>query len=164
MRLKLDLREYSFHDSLLKDVIENTKTDEYRFCINWPKDWENNRFIDAELVFENVLNYEVHEIPFEGNPTILGIYENGNRIDYKIERKKIKIETNAGYRTLDCTDVKLVEKHDRNNNYNERLDAWIDGNSICVIANTSCGDPLDLNENEVAELILKLQKCIKEMH
>jgi len=43
----------------------------------------------------------------------------------------------------------------------DRLDAWVDGNSICVIAASSFGDPLDLNEDEVKEFIAKLQNCIK---
>ena len=56
------------------------------------------------------MNYEIHEGPFAGNPTILDIIEDGKRIGDKIERWKLKIETNAGYRTLFCTNVRIVEK------------------------------------------------------
>jgi hypothetical protein len=106
----MKLEELALHDSILKSVVENTETDEFIFNIDWPKDWENNLFVDADLIFENVLNYEVHEGPFAGNPTILDISEDEKRIDYKIERRKLKIETNTGYRTLFCTNIRLVEK------------------------------------------------------
>jgi len=43
----------------------------------------------------------------------------------------------------------------------DRLDAWVDGNSICVIAKSSFGDPLDLSEDEVKEFISKLGKCLE---
>lgn len=163
LRLQLDFKEHSFHDSLIKSVVENSKLNEFILCIDWLKDWENNKFIEANLVFENVLNYEVHEIPFEGNPTILDIYESGSRIDYGIKRLQIKIETNAGYRTLYCTDAKIIENDENATKFKEQLDAWVDGNSICLIAKTSLGDPLDLNENEIKEFILKLNKCLQIM-
>jgi hypothetical protein len=105
--MKID--ELFIHDSFIKSVTENPETDELTFNIDWPKDWENNIFVDADLIFEDVLNYEVHEGPFAGNPTILDLIEDGKRIDYKVERRKFKIETNAGYRTLYSTEVKIVE-------------------------------------------------------
>ena len=44
----------------------------------------------------------------------------------------------------------------------DRLDAWYDGSAICVIAVGSHGDPLDLAEHEVEELIEKLQSCLRQ--
>ena len=105
----MKIEDLFIHDSWLKSVHENPETDEFTFNIDWPKDWENNIFVNAELIFENVLNYEVHEVPFAGNPTILDIFEDGKRIDHEVERRKLKIETNAGYRTLFCTNVRLSE-------------------------------------------------------
>lgn len=43
----------------------------------------------------------------------------------------------------------------------ERLDAWYDGSSICVIAVSTHGDPLDLSENEARAFVQKLQACLK---
>lgn len=42
----------------------------------------------------------------------------------------------------------------------DRLDVWYDGTAICVIAVGSHGDPLDLGEREVEELITKLQEAL----
>ncbi len=53
-------------------------------------------------------------------------------------------------------------KPDNMNNQEERLDAWYDGSSICLIAVGAQGDPLDLGDDEVRALIEKLQQCLAE--
>ncbi|WP_180979385.1 hypothetical protein [Janthinobacterium sp. AD80] len=47
-------------------------------------------------------------------------------------------------------------------NQEERLDAWCDGSSICLIAVDAQGDPLDLGDEEMRALIAKLQQCLAE--
>lgn len=42
----------------------------------------------------------------------------------------------------------------------DRRDAWFDGSSICVVAVGAFGDPLDLGEEAVEELIEKLRKAL----
>ena len=49
------------------------------------------------------------------------------------------------------------EKLDR-----DRLEVWHDGSAICVIAVGPYGDPLDLSEHEVEDLIEKLQAALDE--
>ena len=44
----------------------------------------------------------------------------------------------------------------------DRLEAWVDGSAICLIAVSSHGDPLDLGEGEAEALIRKLQRCVDE--
>jgi hypothetical protein len=107
--MEINLSEISFHDSELIKVIENTKTDDLIFNVDWPKDWENSVFVNANLIFEHVLNYEVHEGPFVGSPTILEVNVIGEQLFNNVKRIKIKIETNAGYRSLFCTNMKLIE-------------------------------------------------------
>jgi len=104
----MELDNLFIHDSLIKSVIENPKLDEIVFIIDWPGENLEPVFIEAKLIFENVLNYEVHEGPFDGEPTILELIEDGKRVDYNIERIQIRIETTAGYRSLYCTNVKLI--------------------------------------------------------
>ena len=43
----------------------------------------------------------------------------------------------------------------------DRLEVWFDGSAICVIAVGSHGDPLDLGESEVENLIVKLEEALK---
>jgi hypothetical protein len=44
--------------------------------------------------------------------------------------------------------------------FKERLEAWVDGSAICVVAVNSYGDPLDLGEDEVEAFIEKLRQCL----
>lgn len=44
----------------------------------------------------------------------------------------------------------------------ERLDAWYDGSAICLIAVGAHGDPLDLGDDEVRALIVRLQQCLAD--
>jgi hypothetical protein len=43
----------------------------------------------------------------------------------------------------------------------DRLEVWRDGSAICIIAVGSHGDPLDLGEHEVEDLIAKLQSLLE---
>jgi hypothetical protein len=45
-----------------------------------------------------------------------------------------------------------------------RLEAWHNGSASCLIAVGSHGDPLDLGDQEVAELIATLQRCLRQSH
>jgi Fe2+ transport system protein FeoA len=42
----------------------------------------------------------------------------------------------------------------------DRLEAWVDGSAICVIAVSAFGDPLDLGEDEVEAFIEQLRACL----
>jgi hypothetical protein len=44
----------------------------------------------------------------------------------------------------------------------DRLEVWHDGSAICIIAVGSQGDPLDLGEHEVEDLIEKLQTALAQ--
>ena len=44
----------------------------------------------------------------------------------------------------------------------DRLEAWVDGSAICIIAVGSHGDPLDLGDQEVEAFIEKLQECLRQ--
>ena len=70
------------------------------------------------LRFEDVVFYNVDEIPFVGFPAILNIeyfgkiikkYGNGNN-EIKVERTRVEIETNAGKRIVEFSDCKFVKK------------------------------------------------------
>ncbi len=99
----MNLSDIHFHDSVINAVTEKTATDELCFDVEYPVDWANNGFSQAFIVFSGVSGYEVHEIPFEGAPTIL---------DYEVlennEGKSIiKIHTNAGYRCFSFSTVDI---------------------------------------------------------
>jgi hypothetical protein len=45
----------------------------------------------------------------------------------------------------------------------DRLDAWFDGSAVCLIAIGAHNEPLDLDEDEVQALIVKLQGCLEDL-
>ena len=101
----MNLDDIHFHDSQIIRVIEHPETDDLLIEVEYPTDWPNNIFEDKVLVFRDVLNYEVHEGPFKGSPTILHVIEVGR----DQERSLLRIQTNAGFRQLLCSGVELLE-------------------------------------------------------
>ena len=107
-----------FHDSMINQVVENTERDTLEFIINYPVDWENNVFKIKRLVFYDVLNYSVIEIPFATSPCILSMNQLGEihheagtgRNKIKYSRKGLEIQTNAGVRRLEFERFELLEK------------------------------------------------------
>ena len=99
----MNLNKIHFHDSQIIGVVEYLETGELLIDIDYPIDWQNDIFEHKIIVFRNVLNYEVHEGPFEGRPTILQVQQVGR----KEERSLLRIETNTGFRQLLCTEVEL---------------------------------------------------------
>lgn len=99
----MNLNKIHFHDSQIIRVVEYLETGELLIDVDYPIDWQNDIFEHKIIVFRNVLNYEVHEGPFEGRPTILQVQQVGR----KEERSLLRIETNAGFRQLLCTEVEL---------------------------------------------------------
>ncbi len=45
----------------------------------------------------------------------------------------------------------------------DKLDAWFDGSAVCLIAIGAHNEPLDLTQDEVEALVVKLQGCLEEM-
>jgi hypothetical protein len=75
------------------------------FEVDYPTNWEANVFERRWIVFDDVLDYRVCEGPFQGSPTILDV-----QITSTIEdRCQLRIETNAGFRELTCSHVRLLE-------------------------------------------------------
>jgi hypothetical protein len=113
--MKID--DISFHDSQILTVTENSESQSLDFLLDFPVDWNNCIYEKRILRFENVVFYNVDEIPFAGLPTILKIedcgkiikkYGNG-RNEMKVERTRIVIETNAGKRIVEFSDCKFIK-------------------------------------------------------
>ena len=101
--MTLGVDDIWFHDSVVYRVVENSESDEIGFEVMYPIDWENNRFAERTIVFTDVLDYTVAEGPFAGKPTILQVTQGGEEKDRGI----LRIETNAGVRTLLCKGIQI---------------------------------------------------------
>jgi hypothetical protein len=109
--------DFFIHDARIIKVIENTNSDTLDFILDYPVDWENNKFEKKILRFNDSLNYEIKEIPFSGSPSILEykdygelhyfIGEGKNKIE--IKRRKIELITNAGNRKIEYNSLELLD-------------------------------------------------------
>ena len=108
--------EISFHDSQILKVTENSGQQILDFLLSFPTDWENSIFENKTLRFENVISYEIEEIPFEGLISILNIvnlgeikkdFESGKN-EWKVTLNRIRIETNAGNRIIEFSNCNLI--------------------------------------------------------
>ncbi len=95
-----------WHDCVIVRVVERP-TESVAFHVDYPEDWENDRYVEKTIVFRDVFSYQIHEGPFDGPITILSATEsaghNGSR--------SIRLDTNAGFRELRFKTLELVGGH-----------------------------------------------------
>ncbi len=91
-----DINSVHWHDCELESVIEIPSEDKLILNIQYPENWDQNIFKPRSIVFEGYCSQEVNEIPFEGNPTILGASVVSEENDFTT----LRLETNAGYRLI----------------------------------------------------------------
>jgi len=110
----MNVSDIHFHDTQILRVIEDTATDELTMHVDYPVDWENGVFEHRKLIFSNAYNYQVHEIPFSGIPTILNVdiletNDSWTHLHPDTNRwTRLRIQTNAGFRDVSCVSVMLV--------------------------------------------------------
>jgi hypothetical protein len=115
IRQLMNIDDFSFHDSQILEVKE-TSEQSINFLLDYCSDWQNNVFEKRILRFNDVINYHIDEIPFGGRPTILEIVNLGQitkifgtgRNQIEAVRNKIKMQTNAGDRTIEYSDCELI--------------------------------------------------------
>ncbi len=113
----MNIQDFSFHDSGIVSVSENTRDQYIDFLLDFPVNWEENVFEQKVLRFTGVVFYSIDEGPFLGPPTILDIIHHGlvtkdwgtgnNHLE-RI-RTKIEIETNAGKRIIEYKECFFVD-------------------------------------------------------
>ena len=101
----IDISAIHFHDTQVLRVIEEPESDTLILEVEYPVDWEENKFERRRLVFTDSFNYQVHEQPFVGAPTILSAKVMSDENGWSRRR----LETNAGFREVFCKAVRLTE-------------------------------------------------------
>ena len=104
----MEISSIYVHDGRLLRVIEDTGRDTLTMEVELPASPENDALVPRLFVFEDVHGYQVFDGPFEGIPAILDMRIVGEQGRWR----RVRIDTNAGYRELYCTAVRVVE-HDR---------------------------------------------------
>jgi len=104
----MNISDIHFHDTQILRVVEDTEADTLSVEVVYPVDWERNEFAPRTLVFSDAYNYQVHEMPFSGNPTILEVHVLGTTDRWT----HLRLKTNAGFRTVSCVSVTLFDGGD----------------------------------------------------
>ena len=99
----MNLTDIHFHDSRILRVVEDTAADTLTMEVEYPVDWDQNRFERRCIVFFDTHNYQAFEQPFVGPPTILDADVVGAR-DRWI---RVRLKTNVGFREVSCVSVSL---------------------------------------------------------
>ncbi len=108
----MEHNEIHWHDCELLSMIEVRSQDELILRVMYPVDWENDKYEETDIVFSGFYSLNINEIPFEGNPTLLGL-ESVERVDsdlFKSSRFKFNLSTNAGIRVIEAKSVHLRER------------------------------------------------------
>jgi hypothetical protein len=101
----MNISNIHFHDAQIIRVTEDCAVGTLTMEVDYPVDWERNVFERRFLVFEGVHAYQIFDGPFQGRPTIL----DASIIGEEGQWSKLRLETNAGRRELNCTAVRLIE-------------------------------------------------------
>ena len=94
-----------WHDCEIESAVEIPSQDMLALNVQYPENWEQNCFVPGAIIFSGYHPQEVHEMPFEGNPTIL-------RASVEAENRgttTVRIETNAGFRLVTAKTVSVSE-------------------------------------------------------
>ncbi len=103
----MDISSIYIHDGRLLRVIEDTKAATLTMECKLPASEWSDDLVPGLLVFEDVYNYRVCEGADMGCPTLLDMKIVGERDG----RSTLRLDTNHGYRELDCKSVRIVD-HD----------------------------------------------------
>lgn len=103
----MDISNIYVHDGRLLRVIENTERDTLTMEVELPASPDSDELVLRLLVFDDVYSYQVFEGPFDGCPAILDMQVVGEQGRWQ----RVRLDTNAGYRELFCTGVRVLE-HD----------------------------------------------------
>ncbi|GHA53412.1 hypothetical protein GCM10007086_29630 [Photobacterium aphoticum] len=93
-------------------MIEVPSQDELILRVMYPVDWENGEYEETDIVFRGFHSININEIPFEGNPTLLGL-DSVEIVDsdlFKASWLKFYLSTNAGIRVIEAKSVHLRER------------------------------------------------------
>ena len=101
----MDISSIYVHDGRLLRVVEDTEQDTLTMEVELPEDERSDDLIPRLLVFDDAYGYQVFEGPFHGCPVILEMQVVGEQGRWR----RVRLDTNAGYREVFCTAVRVIE-------------------------------------------------------
>ena len=102
----MDISSIHFHDTQILLVIEDCSSDTLTMEVELPVTESSDKLVPRLLVFDDAYSYQVFEGPFQGCPAILDMQVVGEQGRWR----RVRLDTNAGYRELFCTGVRVLEQ------------------------------------------------------
>ncbi|MCK6547369.1 hypothetical protein L6R52_16085 [Myxococcota bacterium] len=99
----VSMDEIWWHDVVILEVDFDPEGAVLRLRVDYPVNWEQGRYELRDIVFIGVQTYQQNEGQFAGCPTILSAAASLSE-----EALLIRLETNAGYRSIRCRSVELM--------------------------------------------------------
>ena len=93
----MNYNDIHWHDSVILRVIEIPSEARLLFEVDYPMDWENQKWEAHTIGFEDLFTYQIHEGPFAGSPTIL---EATKLSMDAYGNTTLRLDTTAGYRII----------------------------------------------------------------
>ena len=100
----MEISDIYVHDAQLHRVIEDIKADTVTMEVELPILDRGEELEPRRLVFDDAYNYQVFEQPWHGLVTILDMHV----VSEQGRIRQVRIETNAGYRELFCSGVRVI--------------------------------------------------------
>jgi hypothetical protein len=100
---EVNISEIYVHDGQLHRVVEDIDANTVTMEVDLPILERDEEQEPRLLVFEDAYNYRVFEQPWSGPLTMLDMHVVGE----EGSAKQVRIETNAGYRELFCSRVRV---------------------------------------------------------
>ncbi|GAB6197326.1 hypothetical protein [Lysobacter xanthus] len=99
----LACEEVHWHDCIVRSVLVLPEIAQVALRVQYPVDWEANRFEVGTIRLLEAYGYKEHEGPCAGAPAILGATSELQAGGHQL----LRLETNAGYREVFCTGILL---------------------------------------------------------
>jgi hypothetical protein len=104
----MEISDIYVHDAQLHRVVEDIEADTVTMEVDLPILERDEQQEPRLLVFDDAYNYQVFEQAWQGVVTILDMCVVGKQDRWQ----RVRIETNAGYRELFCTGVRVCSHQD----------------------------------------------------
>ena len=105
----MEISDIYVHDAHLRRVVEDIEADTVTMEVDLPILERNESKSPRLLVFDDAYNYQVFEQAWQGLVAILGMHVVGEQGRWR----RVRIETNAGYREVFCTGVRVCNYENR---------------------------------------------------
>ena len=100
------IEKICWRDTVILKVLEIPSEEKLLFEVDYPVDWDNQKWEMRIIEFKSLKRHEIHEGSFSGAPTILQAdFLSKDEFGFYL----LRIETNAGHRLVQCKGISIFK-------------------------------------------------------